>query len=204
MNVDYVFHPSVNEMYSRHARCHVDPVGFDDLSEGHFRKGHFRGVATVVLKLLNIVQPTHAFFGQKDAAQVVLIKRMVSDLNVPVQINVVPIVRDVDGLALSTRNQYLSQVERKGANVLYRGLLQAQQVFENAKQQGKTTLEAAALSKVVCQVYERESLVTCIDYVSVGSKHTMEELSQVEIATGAIISVAVKLGHCRLIDNIVL
>ena len=99
-NVDFVFRPSVHEMYRPHHRCYVEPEGFDDLVEGQCRKGHFRGVATVVTKLFNIVQPTHAFFGQKDAAQVVLVKRIVSDLNIPVEIGIVPIAREPNGLAL--------------------------------------------------------------------------------------------------------
>ncbi|GMF10509.1 unnamed protein product [Phytophthora lilii] len=202
--VDLVFFPSADEMYSPHHRCFVDPEGFDDLVEGQCRKGHFRGVATVVTKLFNIVQPTHAFFGQKDAAQVVLIKRMVSDLNIPVDIEVVPIVREADGLALSTRNQYLSPVEREAAAVLHRGLALAQDLFHKAKQSGKMTVDAAALRDVVREEYEREPLVTAIDYVSVGSKETMQEVSEVDTVEGAIISVAVKLGQCRLIDNIVL
>ncbi|KAG6620914.1 pantoate-beta-alanine ligase [Phytophthora cinnamomi] len=167
--VDLVFFPSADEMYSPLHRCYVDPEGFDDLVEGQCRRGHFRGVATVVSKLLNIVQPTHAFFGQKDAAQVVLIKRMVADLNVPVEINVVPI-----------------------------------DLFQKAKQSGKTTVDAAALRDVVREEFEREPLVTAIDYVSVGSKETMQEVAEVDAVEGAIISVAVKLGQCRLIDNIVL
>lgn len=202
--VDLVFFPSADEMYSPHHRCYVDPEGFDDLVEGRCRKGHFRGVATVVTKLFNIVQPTHAFFGQKDAAQVVLIKRMVSDLNLPVDINVVPIVREADGLALSTRNQYLSPEERKAACVLHRGLDHARALFEKAKQNGKAVVDAAALRDAVHEEYEREPLVTAIDYVSIGSKETMQEIGEVDTAEGAIISVAVKLGQCRLIDNIVL
>ncbi|KAG7401423.1 hypothetical protein PHYBOEH_001415 [Phytophthora boehmeriae] len=202
--VDLVFFPSADEMYSPHHRCYVDPQGFDDLVEGQCRKGHFRGVATVVTKLFNIVQPTNAFFGQKDAAQVVLIKRMVADLNLPVEINVVPIVREEDGLALSTRNQYLSPVERKAASVLYRGLARAEELFQQDKQNGNSTVDAAALSGAIRKEYEREPLVTAIDYISVGSKETMQEISEVDIAEGAIVSVAVKLGQCRLIDNIVL
>ncbi|ETL98750.1 pantoate-beta-alanine ligase [Phytophthora nicotianae] len=202
--VDLVFFPSADEMYSPYHSCYVDPEGFDDLVEGQCRKGHFRGVATVVTKLFNIVQPTHAFFGQKDAAQVVLIKRMVSDLNIPVQIEVVPIVREADGLALSTRNQYLSSVERKAASVLHRGLVHAQDLFQKAKKDGKSIVDAVSLRDAVREEYEREPLVTAIEYVSVGSKQTMQEMSAVDTAEGAIVSVAVKLGQCRLIDNIVL
>ncbi|RLN60640.1 hypothetical protein BBJ29_008441 [Phytophthora kernoviae] len=202
--VDLVFFPSADEMYSPHHRCYVDPQGFDDLVEGQCRKGHFRGVATVVTKLINIVQPTNTFFGQKDAAQVVLIKRMVADLNLPVEINVGPIVREEDGLALSTRNQYLSPVERKAASVLHRGLARAEEVFRKYKQNGKPVVDAAVLRDAVREEYEREPLVAAIDYISVGSKETMQEMSEVDIAKGAIVSVAVKLGQCRLIDNIVL
>ncbi|RLN44520.1 hypothetical protein BBJ28_00010797 [Nothophytophthora sp. Chile5] len=203
--VDLVFFPSADEMYSPHHRCYVDPEGFDDLVEGRCRKGHFRGVATVVTKLFNVVKPTDAFFGQKDAAQVVLIKRMVADLNLDVNINVVPIVREADGLALSTRNQYLSTEERQAATVLHRGLAHAQELFQSAKQNGSTTtLDAAVLRDAVREEYEREPLVSAVDYVSVGSKETMQEISEVDTAEGAIISVAVKLGQCRLIDNVVL
>lgn len=204
LGVNLVFCPSADEMYLPHHCCFVDPEGFDGLVEGQCRQGHFRGVATIVTKLFNIVQPTHAFFGQKDAAQAVLIKCLVSDLNIPVKVNVVPIVREADGLALSTRNQYLSPAEREAASVLHRGLVIAQDMFQKAKVEGKSTIEAAALCSVVRQAFERESLVTSVDYVSVGSKQTMRELSLVETTEGAIISVAVKLGQCRLIDNIVL
>ncbi|CAI5701264.1 hypothetical protein KXD40_007048 [Peronospora effusa] len=202
--VDLVFFPSAEEMYSPNHRCYVEPEGFDDLVEGQCRKGHFRGVATIVTKLFNIVQPTHAFFGQKDAAQVVLIKRMVSDLNIPVEIGVVPIVREADGLALSTRNQYLNPVEREAASVLHRGLVYAQDLFQKAKDDGKTAIDAEMLRTVVREEYGREPLVTAIEYVSVGSKETMQEVSKVDTAEGAIISVAVQIGKCRLIDNIVL
>ncbi|CAH0474735.1 unnamed protein product [Peronospora belbahrii] len=202
--VDLVFFPSAEEIYSPYHCCYVDPEGFDDLVEGQCRKGHFRGVATVVTKLFNIVQPTHAFFGQKDAAQVVLIKRMVLDLNIPVEIEVVPIVREADGLALSTRNQYLNPMERKAACVLHHGLVLAQELFQKAKNDGKTAIDAKMLRRTVCNEYKREPLVTAIDYVSVGSKKTMQEVAEVDTLEGAIISVAVKLGKCRLIDNIVL
>ncbi|CAI5719981.1 unnamed protein product [Hyaloperonospora brassicae] len=203
-NVDFVFRPSVHEMYRPHHRCYVEPEGFDDLVEGQCRKGHFRGVATVVTKLFNIVQPTHAFFGQKDAAQVVLVKRIVSDLNIPVEIGIVPIAREPNGLALSTRNQYLSSAEQKAAGVLHHGLVHARDLFEAAKTAGQTAVGAELLRAVVCRAYEREPLVTAIDYVSVGSKETMQEVAEVGTLDGAIISVAVKVGNCRLIDNIVL
>uniref|UniRef100_M4BLN1 Pantoate--beta-alanine ligase n=1 Tax=Hyaloperonospora arabidopsidis (strain Emoy2) TaxID=559515 RepID=M4BLN1_HYAAE len=203
-NVDFVFCPSVHEMYLPHHRCYVDPEGFNDLVEGQCRKGHFRGVATVVTKLFNIVQPTHAFFGQKDAAQVVLIKRIVSDLNIPVEIGIVPIAREPNGLALSTRNQYLDPVEREAASVLHRGLVHARNLFEAAKKEGKRTVEANVLRAVVREAYEREPLVIAIDYVSVGSKETMQEVAEVDTDEGAVISIAAKVGNCRLIDNIVL
>ncbi|KAI9907741.1 hypothetical protein PsorP6_003266 [Peronosclerospora sorghi] len=202
--VDLVFFPSADQMYPRHHRCYVQLEEFDNLVESQRRRGHFRGVATVVTKLFNIVQPTHAYFGQKDAAQVVLIKRVVSDLNIPVEIGVGPIVREADGLALSTRNQYLDPAEREAASVLYHGLVRAQNVFEKAKNDGIKTMDAELLRRVVREEYARQPLVTATEYVSVGSKETMQEVLEVDTLEGAIISVAVKLGKCRLIDNIVL
>lgn len=176
-------------------------MGFDDLPEGKCRPGHFRGVATVVTKLLNIVGPTHAFFGQKDAAQCVLIKRLVEDLNMPVHIQVIEIARESDGLAMSTRNQYLNDAERKAASVVYRGLRRARDLFQSDDGE---QIGAAELRAAVAQEYASEPLVHDINYISIGSKQTMEELDVVEKNEGAIISVALKLGNCRLIDNITL
>ncbi|KAJ0397977.1 hypothetical protein ATCC90586_006669 [Pythium insidiosum] len=199
--VDYVFVPSADSMYSKNHRCYVTPEGFDNLPEGVCRPGHFRGVATVVTKLFNVVQPTHAFFGQKDAAQCVLIKRLVDDLNMDIQVEVVPVSREQDGLAMSTRNQYLSKEERAAAPVVYRGLRVAKEHF--AAQPG-AFVSAESIRAIIRDEYEAEPLIKEIQYISVGSKETMEEVEEVRTDKGAIISVAVKLGSCRLIDTITL
>lgn len=200
--VDLVFAPSPDVMYTPSHRCFVTPEGFDALPEGQCRPGHFRGVATVVTKLFNIVGPSHAFFGQKDAAQCVLIRRLVADLNLPVQIQVVPVRREADGLAMSTRNQYLSPEERKAAAVVHRGLASARGIFDELA--SGESVDAEALRAAVRAEYTKEPLVREVQYVSVGSTETMEELEVVEKPGGAVVSVAVQLGKCRLIDNVVL
>ncbi|TMW64025.1 hypothetical protein Poli38472_014142 [Pythium oligandrum] len=201
--VDFIFVPSAEDMYSKNHRCYVVPEGFDDLPEGLCRPGHFRGVATVVTKLFNVVSPTHAFFGQKDAAQCVLIKRLVDDLNMDVQIEVVPVAREADGLAMSTRNQYLNTEERAAASVVYRGLTLAKEHFES-KKTSSASVSSNALRAIIEGEYKNEPLVQEIQYISIGSKETMEEIHEVKATEGAIISVAVKLGKCRLIDTITL
>lgn len=202
--VDLVLAPaSPDAMFSPAThRCFVTPEGFDDLPEGKCRPGHFRGVATVVTKLFNIVQPTHAFFGQKDAAQCVLIRRLVHDLNIPVHVQVVPVRREADGLAMSTRNQYLTPEERAAAAVVHRGLSKARGIFDDLAP--GSDVSADALRNAVREEYAAEPLVREVQYVSVGSLETMEELDIVSKPGGAVVSVALKLGNCRLIDNIVL
>lgn len=200
--VDLVFCPAADDMYAAAHRCYVTPEGFDALPEGVCRPGHFRGVATVVAKLFNIVRPTHAFFGAKDAAQCVLIRRLVADLSMDVTVQVVSVTRESDGLAMSTRNQYLAPDERAAAGVVYRGLRRAQELFEAKKRDGAHAVDAAVLRAAIRDEYEREPLVSEIQYVSVGSTETMEELTSVVVGEGAVLSVAVKLGKCRLIDTI--
>ncbi|KDO31932.1 pantoate-beta-alanine ligase, partial [Saprolegnia parasitica CBS 223.65] len=199
--VDIVFAPTTTTMYLPDHRSYVDPVGFDDVPEGQCRPGFFRGVSTVVAKLFNIVAPTHAFFGQKDAVQCVVIKRLIEDLNFPIELRVMDTMREDDGLAMSTRNQYLSPDERVASSVLYAGLRQAKADFEAAT---TPTMPAATLRATIERIYRTEPLVGEIQYISVGSKETMEELELVDTTKGAVISVAVKIGACRLIDNIVL
>lgn len=201
--VDLVFFPSADDMYAPNHRCYVTPEGFDDLHEGRCRPGHFRGVATVVTKLFNIIRPTHAFFGAKDAAQCVLIKRLVADLSMDIAINVVDVCREADGLAMSTRNQYLGPDERAAASVVYRGLVRAQTLFTSLKQSG-ASINAQQLRDVIQDEYAREPLVTEVQYISVGSRETMDELTTVDARDGAVLSVAVKLGKCRLIDTLTL
>jgi len=190
--VDIVFVPSDNQMYSPEFSTWVDVEKISERLEGASRPGHFRGVATVVAKLFNIVQPTKAYFGQKDAQQVVVIKRMVADLNVEIEIVVVPTVRESDGLAMSSRNIYLSPEERKAATVLFRALTLAQQLrLGGEKDAGKIRRQMTAL-------IQKEHLAKT-DYVSVADAETMEELNLID--RSALASLAVRIGKTRLIDN---
>ncbi len=162
--------------------------------EGERRPGHFRGVATVVLKLFGIVRPTRAYFGQKDAQQLAIIRRMVCDLNVPVEIVGCPTVRDPDGLAMSSRNSYLNREERGAAPVLYRALVAGRNRFD----EGERRVEE--LRQAMREVLTGEPLAR-VDYVSVADPLTLAELETV--AGPALLSLAVRVGPARLIDNLV-
>jgi pantoate--beta-alanine ligase len=163
--------------------------------EGASRSGHFDGVATVVAKLFNIVQPDRAYFGQKDAQQVVVLRRMVTDLNFPLEVVVCPTVRESDGLALSSRNAYLSARERQAATVLYRALKAAEDAFYAGERQ------ADSLRALLSSVVGAESLAR-LDYVSVAHPDTLIELEVV--AEKALLSLAVFFGRTRLIDNVMI
>lgn len=196
--VDILFVPQVDDMYPggyEQMRTFVEVQGLSALLCGASRPGHFRGVATVVNKLFNIVQPDAAYFGQKDAQQVIIIKQMVSDLNMNVRIVAVPIVRETDGLAMSSRNGYLNPAERQGALVLNKSLMLAKEKVQ------------AGEHDVVQLVRDIEDLITneplaSIDYVSIRHPETLDELSV--IAGPALIALAVRIGKTRLIDNMVL
>ena len=163
--------------------------------EGAVRPGHFRGVTTVVAKLFNIVQPARAYFGQKDAQQAVVIKRMVADLNMNLDIIVVPTQRETDGLAMSSRNTYLSPEERQAALVLWKSLNLAQQLWSQGER------KAERVRQQMTNLIQKEPLAK-IDYVSIAEPETLEEI--VEIDRAALVSLAVHIGRTRLIDNITL
>jgi pantoate--beta-alanine ligase len=192
--VDLVFAPDVHEMYPEGHSTLVEVRSVTEMLEGASRPGFFRGVATVVCKLLNIVQPTHAYFGQKDAQQAVVVRKMVRDLDIPTEIVVAPIVREADGLAMSSRNTYLSPEERQAATVLYRALNTASQHYDQGERGGE------ALREVMRRVLDSEPLAHT-DYVSVAHPQTLQELEQVG-ASGALLSLAVWVGPARLIDNL--
>ncbi|NOK60697.1 MAG: Cytidylate kinase [Chloroflexi bacterium AL-W] len=194
--VDLVFAPAVSEIYPEGFYTFVDVEHVTDTLEGAVRPGHFRGVATVVCKLFNIVQPTHAYFGQKDAQQTVVIRQMVRDLALPVEVVIVPTVREADGLAMSSRNAYLAPEERQAATVLYRALTTAQQAYQAGERNG------AALRSVMQQVLAAEPLAHT-EYVSVAHPTTLRALDEVG-ETGALLSMAVRIGATRLIDNVIL
>jgi pantoate--beta-alanine ligase len=193
--VDLVFVPAVREMYPDGFSTYVEVEGVTRMLEGGVRPGHFRGVATIVCKLLNIADAERAYFGQKDAQQTVVIRRMVRDLNIRTEIVVVPTVREPDGLALSSRNAYLSPEERAAAPVLYRALEAARTLWEAGERNG------AMLREHVQAVLAQEPLA-CVDYVSVADPLTLEELDT--IGHAALVSLAVRFGKTRLIDNMLL
>jgi len=192
---DIVFIPSTAEMYPLQFSSWVEVGKLAERLEGASRPGHFRGVTTVVAKLFNIVQPTRAYFGQKDAQQAVVIKKMVTDLNMNLEIIAVPTVREPDGLAMSSRNIYLNSEERQAATVLYRALNLAQQLYSQGEKDAQT------IRQQMTDLIQKEPLAT-IDYISVANPETLEELDKVN--PPVLISLAVKIGKTRLIDNIVL
>ena len=193
--VDVVFIPPADEMYPSGFDSRVEVVKLTRRLEGARRPGHFRGVTTVVCKLLNIVRPTRAYFGQKDAQQLVVIKRMVADLNMNLEIVTLPTVREADGLAISSRNSYLNPEERRAATVLFKALTLAQDLWS----QGERSAER--LRREMTALLQKEPLAS-IDYVSIADPKTLGELD--EVTSPALVSIAVRIGTTRLIDNVVL
>jgi pantoate--beta-alanine ligase len=192
---DLLFAPSVDEMYPPGTVTYVTVEGLSEKLCGRSRPGHFRGVTTVVAKLFRIVEPDVAFFGQKDAAQAAIIRRMVRDLNFPVEIVICPTVREADGLAMSSRNAYLDAKQRKSALVLYRALLQVRRLFDQGE---RRTSELAGAGK---GVFAQESSVR-MDYLEVVDPDTLDPVE--EASRGALVAVAAFVGTTRLIDNILL
>ncbi len=193
--IDVVFMPSAEEMYPPQFCSWVVVDKLSQRLEGASRPGHFRGVATVCAKLFNIVEPTRAYFGQKDAQQLAVIRKMVSDLNTNLEIVTLPTVRESDGLAISSRNSYLNHKERRAATVLYRALTLAQKLWSQGER------NAQRLRQEMTYLLKKEPLAE-IDYVSIANAETLDELD--EVTTPALVSLAVKIGSTRLIDNIVL
>jgi pantoate--beta-alanine ligase len=193
--VELLFAPSVEEMYPAGAVAWVTVEGLSARLDGRSRPGHFRGVTTVVAKLFHIVEPDAAFFGQKDAAQVAIIRRMAVDLNFPVEIVACPIVREPDGLAMSSRNAYLDPQQRKQALVLHGSLLRAKKLWE-AGERNSATLVAAAQEEFAAEKSVR------LDYFEIVDPDNLDPVENV--ANGALVAVAAFVGTTRLIDNIVL
>ena len=190
---DVLFAPSVEEMYPPGFETTVDVGRIAAPLEGARRPGHFRAVATVVLKLLDIFQPARAYFGEKDAQQLAVVRRMVRDLDLPVVVCGCPIVREPDGLALSSRNTYLSAEERRAAPVLYRALCAARDRWTAGER------DAEGLRRLMTQVLAREPLAR-VDYVSVADPDTLQE--QDHARSPLLISMAVFFGPTRLLDNL--
>jgi pantoate--beta-alanine ligase len=190
--VDVVFAPEDQEMYPQLPSVKIDIPGLTDRLEGAYRPGHFNGVAIVVLKLLHIVQPDRAYFGEKDYQQLKVVERLIKDLSLPVEVVPVPTVREEDGLACSSRNVYLSPEERQSASAIYRSFLLAQKLFQS----GNT--DANLLKEAIKDFLLKHPHVRKIDYVEI----TDEELNPVEeVKEGYRILVALYVGNTRLIDN---
>jgi pantoate--beta-alanine ligase len=192
---DIVFMPSAEEMYPEGFNSWVDVEKVTDRLEGSYRPEHFKGVATVVAKLFNIVEPARAYFGQKDAQQVLVIKKMVADLNMNLEVIVAPTVRESDGLAMSSRNVYLNPQERQASIVLFKALTLAR----NRREKGERNAET--VRQEMTSLISQEPLAK-IEYVSIADAQTLEELSKID--RPALVSLSVRFGKTRLIDNMLL
>lgn len=192
---DVIFAPEAAAMYADGSCTFVEVTGLQDRLCGRSRPGHFRGVATVVTKLFNVVQPHAAFFGQKDAQQAIILRRMVQDLFMPIDMVVCPIVREADGLAMSSRNTYLTPEQRRQAPVLYRSLAEARALFDGGER------SASAIAHCIRDVLATANLAQ-VDYIEIVDGRTLEPVSGVTGPT--LIALAVWFGKTRLIDNIVL
>lgn len=194
--VELVFTPSAAEMYPPDFSSYVEVKNVTAPLEGARRPDHFRGVATVVCKLFNIASPAKAYFGQKDAQQTVVIRQMVRDLNLPVEVVVVPTVREPDGLALSSRNVYLNAAQRAAAPVLSQALRYAAEQYDQGED------DAAALRAAMHQILAQQPLAE-VEYISAADPRTLAEIEG-SIRAGALLSLAVRFGSTRLIDNVML
>jgi pantoate--beta-alanine ligase len=191
---DVVFMPSAEELYPPGFNSWVEVGKLTERLEGAARPGHFRGVATVVAKLFNIVRPDKAYFGQKDAQQLLVIKKMATDLDMGIKVVAVPTVREPDGLAMSSRNTYLNIEERKQAAVLYQALNLAQKLYAEGEK------DAKAILRQMTALIQRQPLAD-IEYISIADGETLDELDRVK--PPALVSMAVRFGKTRLIDNVV-
>ena len=195
-NVDFIFAPPVDEIYPKSFSTYVNVEGVADQLEGAARPGHFRGVSTVVTILLNVVRPDFAFFGQKDAQQAVIIRRLVRDLSFDTEIIVLPTVREDSGLAMSSRNLYLKPEEQEAAAVIHRGLAKAKETYKAGER------NANRLAEIVRTTIEAEPLAR-VDYVNVADAETLEGIEKVE-ERPVLLAVAAYVGKTRLIDNTIL
>ena len=193
-NVDYIFNPSVEEMYPAYYSVFVDETEMSKYLCGARRPGHFRGVCTVVTKLFNIVRPTRAYFGQKDAQQFRILRRMVENLNMDVEMVEMPIVREPDGLAMSSRNVYLSDEERREAPRLYKSLLEAKELIDSGER------DVQKIKDEIQRVLNHPLLK--IDYVEIVDEKTLIPVDRIE--GDVIVAIAVFFGKARLIDNVII
>ncbi|MDT7780228.1 MAG: pantoate--beta-alanine ligase [Acidobacteriota bacterium] len=196
-NVDYIFAPPVEEIYPKGFATYVTVEGLSESMEGVARPGHFRGVATVLTVLFNTIRPDFAFFGQKDAQQTLVVKRLARDLAFDIEVVVLPTVREQTGLALSSRNAYLTDEQRRAAAALYRSLAQAREVYLEGERNPRR------LAEVVRSQLEAEPLAR-LEYVGVVDAETMDKFDRIPEDRPVLIALAAKVGATRLIDNIVI
>jgi len=192
---DIIFYPEAKDIYPKNYHTYVNVKELTENLCGASRPGHFQGVTTIVAKLFNIVQPDISYFGQKDAQQAIVIKQMVKDLNIPTKIKILPIVREKDGLAMSSRNVYLSKKERQDALILYRSLLKAKELIKRGQKDVKKV-------KSIMRVMINKKNTANIDYVSVVDLYTLKDVKTIK--GKVLIAVAVRIGKTRLIDNIII
>lgn len=197
--VDYIFYPTAKEMYGSDFKTAIEVKELGDIMCGKYRPGHFAGVTTVVLKFFNIIRPDRAYFGQKDYQQLVIIKRMVYDMNLDVKITGCTTVREKDGLALSSRNKYLSAGERKNATVLYGSLIEAKRMIKK----GEKDLEK--IRKTIMIKLKKNRFIKKVDYFDFRDPGTLEYIKKVnEDNRNILAAIAVRIGRTRLIDNMVI
>ncbi len=196
LGVDYLFTPTPDEIYPDGFATYVNVEGLSETLEGASRPGHFRGVATVLTILFQLVRPTQVFMGQKDAQQCVVVKKLVRDLRLPTEIVVVPTMREADGLAMSSRNQYLNPPERAAALVLFRALTKARELFANGER------EAETITRAMQAIIAAEPLAA-LDYIAVNEAETLAPIETIA-EQAVVISLAVRIGKTRLIDNVML
>ncbi len=195
---DLVFAPPPEEIYPPGFDTWIEPGAVAEGMEGAARPGHFRGVATVVAKLFTITRPDRAYFGQKDGQQLAVIHKMTADLNLGVEVVTMPTVREPDGLALSSRNAYLTPEQRQAAPAVYRALCAAEDVWRRGERDG------ARIRRAAINILERETLIDAVDYVSIVDADSMQRVSTVRDDRRAMVATAVRVGAVRLIDNVVL
>lgn len=193
LDIDYLFLPDEHSLYPQSYSTYVVVEGLSDKLCGKFRPSHFRGVATIVCKLFNIVRPTKAYFGQKDYQQTLIVRKMVDDLNLDIEIVVGPTIRESDGLAMSSRNLYLNQKEREAATVIYRSLKEGERLLKEGKNPTDVSAE-------IRKILQSEPLVSEIQYAGVYDPKTLDESN--ESKDEYLIAVAIKIGETRLIDNL--
>jgi pantoate--beta-alanine ligase len=197
-NTDIIFAPSLQEMYANNFFTYIEVEKFGTMLEGKFRPTHFKGVTTIVAKLFNCTKPHIAIFGQKDAQQVFIIQQMTRDLNFDVQIIVAPIVRESDGLAMSSRNVYLNTQERNDATILFQSLQRAENLISNGER------NSSSIKNEMVKIISSKQSVTAIDYISITNENTLDELETLSSGNKILISLAVRFGNTRLIDNTVI